>query len=171
MEYDYPYPYPVTTPSSCLFSFTGISTCCAKTSTAPLERLKILFQAQNHHYKDMGKRAFRVPRFSSHKVKVYVYMTDIFFICSIKSPYVLIRTCIAKILVNGDFPALCFDLSKTWNFTSSRVQNHETKNRRLGMVVTSFQNFNFCGKQISQLLFSNCELMNLPRNGTKVRCL
>lgn len=32
----------------------GLSTCCAKTSTAPLERLKILFQAQNIHYKDMG---------------------------------------------------------------------------------------------------------------------
>lgn len=32
----------------------GVSTCCAKTSTAPLERLKILFQAQNVHYKNMG---------------------------------------------------------------------------------------------------------------------
>ena len=35
--------------------FAGVSTCCAKTSTAPLERLKILFQAQNIHYRDMGK--------------------------------------------------------------------------------------------------------------------
>jgi len=38
-----------------LMYFAGVSTCCAKTSTAPLERLKILFQAQNIHYRDMGK--------------------------------------------------------------------------------------------------------------------
>lgn len=43
----------------------GVSTCCAKTSTAPLERLKILFQAQNVHFKDMG--VFHALRTIYHK--------------------------------------------------------------------------------------------------------
>ena len=46
----------------------------------------------------------------------------------------------------------------------------ETKNRTLGMIVTSFQDFKLCEKQISQL-FSYCELINSLRNGTVVRCL
>ena len=57
-----------------------------------------------------------------------------------------------------------------WNFTSGVVQNRKTKNRRLGMIVTSFQDFKLRGKQIS-LSFSYCELINSPRNGTKVHCL
>ena len=38
---------------------------------------------------------------------------------------------------------------KTWNFIFGGVQSGETKNRRLGIFVTSFQDFKFQGKQIS----------------------
>ena len=42
------------------------------------------------------------------------------------------------------------------NFTSGGVQNRETKNRRLGMIVMSFQDFKPRGKLIPQS-FSYCE--------------
>ena len=56
------------------------------------------------------------------------------------------------------------------NFTSGVVQNCETENRTLGMIVTSFQDVKLREKQISQS-FSYCEPINLLRNGTVVRCL
>ena len=68
------------------------------------------------------------------------------------------------------FSSTCFDVAKTWNFTSSGVQNRETKNRRRGMIVTSFQDFKLHGKQLSQS-FCYCELIKSPKTGTKVRCL
>ena len=76
-----------------------------------------------------------------------------FFIYSIKSPQFTSK----KKKFDSDFSARCFDVPKTWNFTSSRVQNCETKNRRLGMIVTSFQDFTklIRGKKISQT-FSYC---------------
>lgn len=37
-----------------LFS-AGVAGCCAKTTIAPLDRIKILLQAQNPHYKHLGK--------------------------------------------------------------------------------------------------------------------
>ncbi|CAG2197717.1 GDA [Mytilus edulis] len=32
----------------------GVAGCCAKSLVAPLDRIKILLQAHNHHYKDLG---------------------------------------------------------------------------------------------------------------------
>ena len=62
-------------------------------------------------------------------------------------------------MFDTDFPPPCFDVPKASNFTSGGVQNRETKNRRLGVIVTSFQDFKLREKQISQS-FSNCELIN-----------
>ena len=47
---------------------------------------------------------------------------------------------------DNDFPSPCVDVP---NFTSGEVQNRETKNRRQGMNVTSFQDFKLSEKQIS----------------------
>ena len=56
------------------------------------------------------------------------------------------------------------------DFTSDGVQNCEIKNKRLEMIVTSFQDFKLREKQISQS-FSSCKLINSLRNGTKVHRL
>ena len=45
------------------------------------------------------------------------------------------------IFFDSNFPSPCFDVPKALNFTSGRLQNRKTKNRRLGTIVTSFQDF------------------------------
>ena len=96
-------------------------------------------------------------------------MTDFLkFICSIKSPQCADKC--RKNFFDSDFPSPCFDVPKASNFTSGRVQNRDTKNRRLGTIVTSIQDSKPREKQISQS-FSYCELINLLTNGTMVRCL
>ena len=97
-----------------------------------------------------------------------VYMTDIFIFAQLNFPNVLIS--VAKKFFDSDFPSLCFDVPKASNFTSSGVQNRDTKNRRLGTIVTSIQDSKPREKQVSQS-FCYCELINLLRNGTIVRCL
>ena len=75
-------------------------------------------------------------------------MTD-FFNCSIKSPH-----CTDKYNENFfryRFSFQCFDVPKATNFTSDGVQNRETKNRRLGTIVMSFQDSQPREKQISQI--------------------
>ena len=79
-----------------------------------------------------------------------------FFICSIKSPQ-----WVSKKIFGSDFPSPCFDVPNTSNFTSGGVQNRETRNRRLGTIVTSFQDsklwknrflWHFCYFLISNVL-------------------
>ena len=94
---------------------------------------------------------------------------DRFFICSIKSPQCADKHKVKNIF-ESDFPSPCFDVPKVSNFTSGGVQNCKTKNRRLRMIVTSFQDIKCHEKQISQS-FSHCELINSLRNGKIVHCL
>ena len=61
---------------------------------------------------------------------------QIFFIRSIKSPQCADK-CSKKKNFDSDFPSPCFDVPKASNFTSGGVQNRDTKNRRLGTIVTS----------------------------------
>ena len=80
------------------------------------------------------------------------------FIARLNLPNVLIS--VAKKIFDSDFPSPCFDVSKASNFTSGGVQNRDTKNRRLGTIVTSIQDSKPREKQISQS-FSYYELINL----------
>ena len=95
-------------------------------------------------------------------------MTDFFLFARLNFPNVLIS--IAKKFFDSEFSSPCFDVPKASNFTSGGVQNRETKNSRLGTIVTSFQDSKPREKQISQS-FSYCDLINSLRNGTIVRCL
>ena len=54
-----------------------------------------------------------------------------------------------KSFFHSDFPLPCVDVPKASNFTSGGVQNRETKNRGLGMIVTSIQDSKPREKQIS----------------------
>ena len=94
----------------------------------------------------------------------FLLIWQILFICSIKSPQCTDKC--SKKFFDSNFPSLCFDVPKASNFTSGGVQNCETKNRKLGTIVTLLQNSKPREKQIFY-----CELINLLRNGTVVRCL
>ena len=77
-----------------------------------------------------------------------VYDRFVFSICSIKAPQCT-DMCSEGIFFDSDFPSPCFDVPKASNFTSGGVQNRATKNRRLGMIVTSFQDSKPPEKKIS----------------------
>ena len=73
---------------------------------------------------------------------------QIFLFARLNLPNVLIS--VAKNFFDSDFPSLCFDVPKASNFNSGGVQNRDTKNRRLGTIVTSIQDSKPREKQISQ---------------------
>ena len=75
-----------------------------------------------------------------------------FFVCSIKSPQCSIK--ITKQNFDSDFPSLCFDLPKR---ELSLPVGY--KNRRLGMIVTSFQDLKSFGKTDFSATFS-CFVIN-----------
>ena len=60
---------------------------------------------------------------------------------------------VAKKVFDSDFPPPCFDVPKSSNFTSGGVQNRDTKNRRLGAIVTSIQDSKPREKQISPTFY------------------
>ena len=112
-----------------------------------------------------GKRRGFKFRVRSLTIKVYM---NFFLFARLNLPNEPISR--AKKVFDSDFSSPCFDVPKASNFTSGVVQNRETKNRTLGMIVMSFRDVKLREKQISQS-FSCCELINLLRNGTVVRCL
>ena len=78
--------------------------------------------------------------------------------------------CVAKKLFESDFPALYFVVYQTLEISLPDKKPRDLK-QETGMIVTLFQEFKLRGKQISQSTFSYCEVINSPRNGTKVPCL
>ena len=82
---------------------------------------------------------------SLYFVRIKVY-DRLFLFARLNIPDVLIS--IAKNIFDSDFPSPGFDVPKASNFTSGRVQNREIKNRRLGAIVTSFQDSKPREKQI-----------------------
>ena len=82
---------------------------------------------------------------TSPNKKLKVYITEFLFAWQ-NLHNVLIS--IAKLHYDCNFPSLCFDEPIASNFTSGWVQNRETKNGGLGMIVTSFQELKFLEKQI-----------------------
>ena len=73
---------------------------------------------------------------------------QIFFICVIKSPQCTDKYNKRTYLIVIFLPP-CFDVPKMWNFTSTGVRNREFKNRKLGILVTSSQDFKLHGKRVS----------------------
>ena len=77
-------------------------------------------------------------------------MTIFFLFARLNLPNVLYTKKYISIAI---FLPRVFDVPKASNFTSVGVQNRVTRNRRLGTIVTSFQDFELRENQISPTLF------------------
>ena len=86
-----------------------------------------------------------------------VYMPDSFLFARLNLPNVLIS-------IANFFSIAIFlpRVPKASTFTSGGVQNHETKNRRLGTIVTSFQDSELREYFSDIFLFSNKQRTIVP---------
>ena len=105
-----------------------------------------------HRLKSITWKYCKRAHFEISSIKNFKYMTDFFLLPRLNLSNVL--RSIAKNFFCSDFPSPCFDVPKALNFTSGGVQNRETKNRRLGTIVASFQGFKLREKQIYRRVFS-----------------
>ena len=105
----------------------------------------------------------------SYLIKSLKCIWQIFFICSIKFPQCADK-CSKTIFSIAIFLPHVLMCPKRQISLPVGYKNRDAKNRRLGTIVTSIQDSKPGEKQISQS-FSYCELINLLRNGTVVRCL
>ena len=86
-----------------------------------------------------------LPRVTPPRYSCKVYMTDFYLFARSNLPNVLIS--IANFFFVSDFPSPCFDVPKAPNFTVG--YKTARPNRRLGTIVTSFQDFKLREKHIS----------------------
>ena len=114
-----------------------------------MRKYKLINRATCSRFSLSVRKQIRLPESCLHReFKVYMTNTYIFLFARLNFPNVLIGLAKKKKFDSG-FPSPCFDIPKASNFTSGRVQNRETKNRRLGTIVTSFQDSKPPEKQIA----------------------
>ena len=113
------------------------------------------------HIFELKREIWRNHRPSQFYTQLKVYMTDIFFYLSqCTDMYNKEKFSIAILAekIDSHVSSPCFDVPKTWNFTSGGIQNCETKKRRPGIIVTSFQDFKIRQKtdfSVTFLLWAN----------------
>lgn len=68
---------------------------CSKTAVAPLDRMKILFQAHNNHYKNLGMLSFNRSILGGHiylQLKIVIIFLKVIFCCRLLTILFLLFT-------------------------------------------------------------------------------